>query len=153
MQWTLYARYWTGVAFRNIFPGSWSNHEPHNINPNPYYKTVIADLKRFISISDSLPPPLNVVKRVYSILLDDATPAPKALGFHDACDRSLAWKRYIKLPLSAESRDLLWQASHEVLSVAFRLFKFHLVKHNLCVLCCASVETIDNSHVLSMRRD
>jgi len=38
----------------------------------------------------------------------------------------------------------MWLATHEALPVAYHIFRFHLLVHNLCVLCKKKVETIEH---------
>jgi len=69
---------------------------------------------------------------------------PKACLLDDADKRAETWKRLRKSVLAPEARDTIWLVSHEALPVAYYLFRFHLLVHNLCVLCRSKVESIEH---------
>jgi len=141
--WISYAKYWTNVSFNKFFPGVWNNNEPHTLEPSPFYKEVIEIYSEYRKSKPETLSLQNIMKVAYNHLIIK-TIKPKACFLDDADMRAEAWKRLKKSILEPEARDTIWLVSHEALPVAFYLFRFHLLVHNLCVLCMRKVESIDH---------
>jgi len=141
--WASCARYWTNISFNKFFPGSWSNGEIHTLQANNFYKTVISSFSNFKKCK---PEPLslrNIIKTAYNFNISKIT-KPKVADLDDADRRAEAWKRLKSMDIAPEARDTMWLVSHDALPVAAHIFRFHLLVHNLCVLCMKKVETIEH---------
>ena len=146
----LLAAYWTALPLRKYIQTTWSNITPHSTSPNYFYKEVITDFKHFKSKFPSLISPKMVTKTAYNFFLRETAVLPRILDKSETEPEITigCWKALAALPLSATSRDLIWQASHGVLQVASQRFKFHMAIHNLCTRCFTAVESIKHALVL-----
>ena len=137
-----FTKYWTNIALRNHFPEAWDNSSGHNISPDRFHSVAVTSFKDFKKIH---PEEVNLkvcTRVVYGHLVKKEIAPPKALALPDHVRRAEAWRRLKKLPLSAEVIDLFFLISHDVLPVAVHIFRFHIVKHNLCTICYRETETI-----------
>ena len=147
--WAVFASYWTAIPLRRYSIAHWSNITPHSTSDNnPFYNAVISDFKIFkLKYPDYMSPHL-VNKVAYSLFMRERSPLPRVMDSADAELVCKCWAALKRIPLSCASRDLIWQASHDTLQVAFLRFKCHMINHNLCVRCFTAVETIEHALVL-----
>jgi hypothetical protein len=134
-------RYFVGIGLTRYTSQRWSNLRPVSEFVPAKYK---ADLDLFKKYADQVDHtnPLNFnVNRVYAHLIEQRAHRPKIEEKQPLISFAETWLHLAGDHMSAECRNVMWQAAHGILPVAVFIQRFLKNVNVVCTLCGAAPET------------
>jgi exonuclease III len=143
-RWVPFTDFWIAIHLRNLLPPGFARAGARaEKGTNAFYANAIKHLEIFTDRGGTLMDSNSMVRITYRTLLATVVSPPKALTYAPT-DRLAVWRKLRAPHFAPKARNLLWQISHNILSIKTWLYERKVTKNATCAVCNAHEETLQH---------